>query len=60
MKKLLNINEAAFELGVSKETLRNWERKGILSPYRTVGNHRRYSLDDLEKLKINKNTYVST
>lgn len=55
MKKLLSIQEAAFEMGVSKETLRNWERRGILISYRTVGNHRRYAFEDLEKLKTNKN-----
>lgn len=59
MKKLLSIQEAAFEMGVSKETLRNWERKGILVSYRTVGNHRRYAFDDLEKLKTNKNIHES-
>lgn len=57
MKKLLSIQEAAFEMGVSKETLRNWERKGILVSYRTVGNHRRYAFEDLEKLKTNKISY---
>ena len=59
MKKLLSIQEAAFEMGVSKETLRNWERKGILVSYRTVGNHRRYAFEDLEKLKTNKNIHES-
>lgn len=59
MKKLLSIQEAAFEMGVSKETLRNWERRGILISYRTVGNHRRYAFEDLEKLKTNKNIHES-
>lgn len=57
MGKMLSIKEASIEMGVSKETLRNWERKGILVSYRTVGNHRRYDSDDLEKLKTNKTSY---
>lgn len=47
---LLGIGEAAEYLGVSKDTLRRWEREGKLTPFRTPGNQRRYSLALLREL----------
>lgn len=41
-QKLLTISQAAHRLGVSKETLRRWERQGLIASHRTVGQHRRY------------------
>jgi excisionase family DNA binding protein len=38
----LSIDQAATMLGVSKQTLRNWEKSGKLVPERTEGGHRRY------------------
>lgn len=49
---MLNIGEASKLLGVSKRTLRNWERDGKIKSFRTPGNHRRY--DENELLKIIK------
>lgn len=34
---MLNIKEASKFLGVSKKTLRNWEKQGKIKSYRTVG-----------------------
>ena len=34
-KKILSISDAASILGVSDETLRNWEREGKLIPFNT-------------------------
>jgi len=56
--KLLRIKEAAELLGVNPETLRRWDKEGILKPVR-VGNRRgvgdrRYSQEDLERF-IDKN-----
>ena len=45
--KLINIKNAAEILGVSKETLRNWDKSGKLLSVRTYGNHRRYRLSDI-------------
>jgi excisionase family DNA binding protein len=47
-RKLLRAKEAADYLGVSLVTLRRMEKQGALSPYRTPGGHRRYSLEMLE------------
>lgn len=49
-KNILSISEAASILGVSDETLRNWERDGKLTPFHTEGGHRRYYRSDIEKL----------
>lgn len=51
--KMLNIEEASKLLGVSKRTLRNWERDGKIKSFRTLGNHRRYDKDELLKLMKN-------
>lgn len=44
----LSIGKVAKEVGVSIDTLRRWEREGIIECERTAGGHRRY---DLEKVK---------
>ena len=43
---------AAELLGVSPSTLRTWERRlGYPQPERTAGNHRQYSLEEIEALR---------
>jgi len=49
-KKMLNIGEASKFLGVSRRTLRNWEKIGKIKSYRTPGGHRRYDKDELLKI----------
>lgn len=44
---LMNVTEAAKALGVSIQTLRNWDQNGYLKASRTAGGHRRYSSDDI-------------
>lgn len=48
--QLISIGKAASLLGVHPDTLRNWEKSGKVQVYRTPGNHRRYSLDELKDL----------
>jgi MerR family transcriptional regulator/heat shock protein HspR len=45
------ISVAAELAGVHPQTLRVYERKGLLTPQRTSGNTRRYSAQDIERLK---------
>lgn len=45
------ISVAAELAGVHPQTLRIYERKGLLEPARTAGGNRRYSDDDLERLR---------
>lgn len=47
MESVLSINEVAGLLGVSVQTLRNWDESGYLVADRTVGNHRRYKMEDV-------------
>jgi MerR family transcriptional regulator, heat shock protein HspR len=45
------ISVAAELAGVHPQTLRNYERSGLLDPSRTAGGSRRFSDDDLERLR---------
>src|SRR5205823_2304736 len=45
------ISVAAELAGVHPQTLRIYERKGLLEPKRTAGNTRRYSDDDIARLR---------
>ncbi|HEX2032285.1 MAG TPA: MerR family transcriptional regulator [Actinomycetota bacterium] len=46
------ISVAAELAGVHPQTLRIYERKGLLRPARTAGNTRRYSERDIERLRM--------
>ncbi|MDP2586294.1 MAG: helix-turn-helix domain-containing protein [Candidatus Komeilibacteria bacterium] len=48
----VRISEAAQILGVSGQTLRNWEKSGKLQAHRSPGNQRYYSLIDLKKFAL--------
>jgi MerR family transcriptional regulator/heat shock protein HspR len=45
------ISVAAELAGVHPQTLRVYERKGLLNPQRTTGNTRRYSAEDIQRLR---------
>ena len=47
MRTPLGIKEAAALIGVSRVTLRKWDKDGILKASYTNGGHRRYRLNDL-------------
>jgi len=53
-KILYSIGDASKLLGVSIETLRNWDKLGVLVPIKTVGKHRRYKQDDIDRFKGDK------
>jgi MerR family transcriptional regulator/heat shock protein HspR len=46
------ISVAAEIAGVHPQTLRIYERKGLISPFRTPGGTRRYSNEDLTRLAL--------
>jgi excisionase family DNA binding protein len=51
VKGYLTILEAARFLGVTAQTLRNWDKQGKLSPYRhPLNNYRLYKEGDLKRL----------
>ncbi len=45
---VISIGVAARKLGVAPETLRLYEREGLIMPYKTSTNRRLYSVKDLE------------
>jgi excisionase family DNA binding protein len=49
--RMLTIDQAAERLGVSKQTLRNWEQGGKVVCIRTDGGHRRYREDHINELR---------
>ena len=48
------ISMAARMLGMHPQTLRKYERLGLIQPTRTIGSMRVYSRDELARLKIIK------
>jgi excisionase family DNA binding protein len=48
--KLLTIGEAAKRVGVSRDTLRRWEKKGKLKSQRSPTNRRYYNPEQLDFL----------
>lgn len=48
--ELLTISKAAKKLGVHPNSLRNWEKQGLIKPVRLPGSQCRYSMDELNRL----------
>src|SRR6266567_5716367 len=51
---LFLISMAAEMLGMHPQTLRKYERLGLVQPSRTIGSMRLYSRDELERLRVIK------
>jgi MerR family transcriptional regulator/heat shock protein HspR len=51
---LFLISMAAEMLGLHPQTLRKYERLGLIQPPRTIGSMRLYSREELEKLRLIK------
>ncbi len=49
-RNLLTIGESAEYLRVSIDTLRRWEKRGRITPYRSPGGHRYYEKEELDTL----------
>ena len=48
---IVDIADAARILGVSKDTIRRWEKSGKIKSFRTDGGHRRFYLSELQIVK---------
>ena len=48
--ELLTISKAAKMLGAHPNSLRNWEKRGLIKPVRLPGGQRRYSMDELNRV----------
>src|SRR5216110_148138 len=53
-RDLYLISMAARMLGMHPQTLRKYERLGLVRPSRTIGSMRVYSRDELDRLKLIK------
>ena len=53
-QRLYLISMAAEMLGMHPQTLRKYERLGLVRPTRTIGSMRVYSNDELERLRLIK------
>ena len=60
MDKLYTIAEVATKLNLSDKTLRRWEEAGRFTSSRTLGNQRRYSLEDLQVLDAIKHGTIES
>ena len=54
MKAILRIGEAAHLIGVSTKTIRRWDKASKISCFRTVGNHRRIKLIEIQRIITGK------
>jgi len=54
LEDLFFISVAARMLGMHPQTLRKYERLGLVQPSRTIGSMRVYSRDELDRLKTIK------
>jgi len=50
LKGFLTQKQAMEFMNVSRMTILNYEKKGLLNPVRTLGSHRRYAKKELEQL----------
>ena len=50
METIVSIKRASELLGVTIQTLRNWDKAGKLKPIKTLGGHRRYKLGEIQNL----------
>jgi len=51
---MYKITEFAKKLNVTTQTLRNWDKKGILKPIKLASGHRRYTEEQLNKILGNE------
>ncbi len=53
-REVIFISMAARELGMHPQTLRKYERLGLVQPTRTIGSMRLYSSEQIERLRVIK------
>lgn len=47
---MLTISEAADEIGVSADTIRRWEKKGLIKGTRSELNYRMFNIDEIKRI----------
>ncbi|OGD53098.1 hypothetical protein A3J78_00410 [Candidatus Beckwithbacteria bacterium RBG_13_35_6] len=56
----LSIGQTAKLLGISRDTLRRWEKKGIIKAFRFPTNRRYYTKDQLQQIMSGKTPEIKT
>lgn len=51
MQQFLNVSDASEIIGVSCDTIRRWEKKGLIKAQRSKFNYRLFSLPELERIQ---------
>lgn len=61
MQKLFTVSNAAIQIGVSSDTIRRWDKKGLIKVQRSEFNYRVFNIDEIKKLhnKIIGNSSVN-
>ncbi len=50
MSFLLSVSQAADEIGVSIDTIRRWEKKGLIKGTRSENNYRMFNLEEVKRI----------
>ena len=50
MRGYISITDAAKEIGVSNDTIRRWEKKGLIKATRNEHNYRVFNIDEIKRL----------
>ena len=50
-KPIFHISAAAKMIGIHQQTLRSYEKQGVIRPARSDGNTRLYSVNEIERLR---------
>ena len=50
MSKMVTVNQAANKLGVSVDTVRRWNKKGLIKSHRNSHNYRLFSLAEIARM----------
>jgi DNA (cytosine-5)-methyltransferase 1 len=59
MSELITVQDAAKIIGVSPDTIRRWDKKGLIKAHRSALNYRVFNLDEIRRTH-DKLTYKST
>ncbi len=49
--QMLRLGEACAALGMSRKTLKRYERLGLLRPVRDAADHRRFPIEELRRFR---------
>jgi DNA (cytosine-5)-methyltransferase 1 len=50
MDQQLTVHDAAGLIGVSSDTIRRWEKKGLIKAYRTKNNYRTFDIKEIKRM----------